>query len=491
MHNTKLITLLKSLSKTELKALKNFLESKFSGTSKRVVRLFDLLRKRHPDWLEKELEPSYLFYKIFGKGKVFNDHALRKLRSELVQNIEDFLIYSELEKKPFLKKKLLIQSLGVHNLYKLFKKESETCINDLQILEVKDDDNFHELNKLNWSLYEHIETPKYQLNGHFVVQALDNLENSYLINKLKLLYELQERYRKFKEPHEISLLNEVGKLDKKRIYDNPVAFLYWKFIQLNEGAINLEKFRSILNLYQQYHSNLKPPLKRAFFVYLINYTIRAINEGHLFFKEVQLECYQYGDKQELLTLNGKISRSTFVNIITLAAYLKKHTWLSQFIERNAPLLDESYRTVTLNFANAYLYFSQKKFEAAAELLFKTKFSKPGFKLLSKTLEARSRYEYYNQYEEYESLKNKMDAFEKYVTKEKGLVEQNRLAYKNFILIMKNMLQWKVSGRYSENKFLTAIQKIEQEPIIAKNWLLEKMKHFKENKKNQGLAITKP
>ena len=92
MINSKLVSLLKTLSPTEMKELKDYINSPFFNKNRKVVALFDHIRKFYPDFSNNSLTDQSISAVIF-PGMKHDYFKIRNLTSDLFSLAKDFLAH--------------------------------------------------------------------------------------------------------------------------------------------------------------------------------------------------------------------------------------------------------------------------------------------------------------------------------------------------------------------------------------------------------------
>ena len=124
MKNSKIIDVLRTFSKEELRNFGKMVEAPFFTKRKKVRALFDVLAGYYPDFDSPHLTDEKVYAKIF-PGQKYNITVLRKLSSELYKLSEEYLIRIGLEKNFFLKSIFLLQEQTERKLEKNFFREYE------------------------------------------------------------------------------------------------------------------------------------------------------------------------------------------------------------------------------------------------------------------------------------------------------------------------------------------------------------------------------
>lgn len=125
MHKSKSVALLSSFSRDEIKSFGDFLRSPFFNNNSRVVKLFEELKKAHPEYESRSISKENLYKKLF-PGKAYNDQVIKNLNTELFKLEKDFLAHDMLGREPFEKSVMLLMNLTSRDAVQLFEKEAES-----------------------------------------------------------------------------------------------------------------------------------------------------------------------------------------------------------------------------------------------------------------------------------------------------------------------------------------------------------------------------
>src|SRR5690349_19258339 len=133
MENSKLVSILRALSRDELKELEKFIASPYFTTGRDCMPLFLVLKARWPKFTGHSITKSAVYEELY-PGKTYGDKKsksiLSTLSSELYGLTLEFLTYSNLKSDERGKKLLLLRNLLDKNLYKQFEAAYNDTITD-------------------------------------------------------------------------------------------------------------------------------------------------------------------------------------------------------------------------------------------------------------------------------------------------------------------------------------------------------------------------
>src|SRR5690606_29289538 len=97
MKNFSIIEILRTFTPAEIKDFDRFVKIPYFGGSEFIVKFWKEIKKAYPGFEEKTINKERVFKKLY-PGKAYNDATIRKLSSELLKMIEEFIMITELKK---------------------------------------------------------------------------------------------------------------------------------------------------------------------------------------------------------------------------------------------------------------------------------------------------------------------------------------------------------------------------------------------------------
>src|SRR5437773_648263 len=161
MLNSNLLELLSKFTVSEIKEFSEFVISPFFNKNENVAKLFNCIKKHHPDLNNKKLEKEYAFRKIFNNEK-YNDGFMRTLMFNLGKLAEEYLTYSNFKSKAGKGNLNLLAELNNRKLEKVFLKKLKEAEQEIGKQKYADANYYYEKYELdiiiadykNWSGYK-------------------------------------------------------------------------------------------------------------------------------------------------------------------------------------------------------------------------------------------------------------------------------------------------------------------------------------------------
>ena len=463
MIDTKLITILQTLSKVEWNALDKYIHSPIHNQHDEVKRLFQYL-KGLKQFGSENVNEVIVFKAVF-KGENFDKVKLRYVRSYLFKLVEDFLAYQEWTSfeqqialiRAYQKKN--INKLTTSKLSQISKNEEKQPFRNASYFDRK-----HQLELLNYTWNE-----KQRRRGDMNLQGLSNtLEVAFIIEKLKYSSTMLTHQAVYKTEYETGLLDTLlDYLPNSGLLEIPaIAIYYYSYLALKKPKEELY-FQKLKQLIQT-HAMLFPQHElKNILLLAINVCIRQINTGNSFFQSELLDLYKTGLESKAFIESGTLSRWTYKNIVEIGLGLKEYDWIETFIHQYEPFIEKAYRKDIFNYNLAKLHYHRKEYDEAMQRLLDLNEKDLLLQLDVKRLQCKIYYEL----EEWKALDSHAHSFELYVRRQKsiGYHKQN---YLNFTRCLKKLLKLNFYDEKEVEKLRLTIQEFKVLP--EKRWLLEQL-----------------
>src|SRR5260221_5206865 len=122
MKDLKIIKVLQKFTPEEMKQFGYFVHSPFHNRVKSITRLFEIIKKFHPEFKSRFLNKEYLYKRITGKED-YNDAVMRNLFSDLYKLSSEFIAVSRFrENKKMMK---LVELPGLKKFHGEYALDNE------------------------------------------------------------------------------------------------------------------------------------------------------------------------------------------------------------------------------------------------------------------------------------------------------------------------------------------------------------------------------
>ena len=383
LSSTKLISIVRLLSNDEFKSFGKWLQSPWCNSNKKLVELYKLIQKQYPEFSSKTLTKERLFSRLY-PGKKYDDKWMRNIMGAMSKQVEKFLRHQRLEKDEILSDKLLAEEFLERHKNDWFNKQTETLINKIELKETKETEDYLLLAQVHEDLYRHTTSAKINPNKQSPLQISNlYLDTFYSISKWRIFTEMLERNM---------ILQEDIELDKKlaslssitRHLDIPVINIYKQRINIGEAPI-LDNYYLLKNHFLSEFERVPKWDQKLLIFYLINTAIRLWIKGEDKLVNELFELYKFGLERQLLFHYGRLTGSTFRNIVATANILGHFEFSYSFINNYNNALPPGIRKDLETWAIGHCLHKQNKLVEAIDLLSAYEFKTDDNAIIGKVL----------------------------------------------------------------------------------------------------------
>jgi hypothetical protein len=503
MQNSKLITILRSLSKDELKELEKFISSPYFTRGRDCIPLFLVLKTSWPEFTGARVTKSAVYEKLF-PGKTYGDKksksTLSTLSSELYNLTLEFLTYSQLKGDERGRKLLLLRNLLDKNLNKQFESEYDKAITDDTLNENSERRgsaaNFLESFRLNYIYNEYAwkrsdmgelyngllrstndaiafaiitaykfidtkDTASFTFNiktGHtFADILLESLDNEKMLSGLSRHY--PELYPYISANHLVYMMNR----NKSGMDDESLSH-YRKLKDILDKNLDVFGHREKYMLHQALENYMAIRLEQK----------RHEKENHMELFDIYKRSLEQGIYK--ISRESSIEPTVFRNILMTACDMNEFDWAEEFIEKYSGELPEEFAVSMKSHAYATLYFNKREFEKALKHIVNIKYNYLRHKIDAKVLQFKIFYEL----GDYEPAFNILDTTRHYISSSDDISAIGHTRFSAFVKYSGELLRAK-TGKKGSGAGKTAgdiLARLKNESAVeSATWLTNKLKEL--------------
>ncbi len=468
MINSKLILLLKSFEKKEIKAFELFISSPIFNKNADVIKLLSILKKFYPQFDNKTLTHDKMAHQVYGKNDVTR---FRYVMTDLTKLIERFIAYQSylVEEEDF-----LIKAYQSRGLNKFFKQESKKRHHNLTIeSSIRDENYFQQLYELNELSYSYTSEHDNRNIDTELQSLVDNLDVAFLSKKLKYSCEIINRMNILKVEYDINLLNYLLEyVEGNDVKNIPSIRVYYQILQTLKEPENEAHYLELKKLVKQHLKSFKRDEQYDLYGYLQNYCIKQINTGNDDYLMQLFETYKEMIEEQVAIKNDKIAQFDFKNMVTVALRVEQYKWTENFIQDYQNYLPEGHKINAVNYNKARLYFYLQQYKEGLKQLLAVEFTDIYYSLDSRALLLKTYYEL----EDLDSAASLINAFKIYLKRDNTISEYQNLTYSNFLKIVHQLVRLKMGYKINLEEIEKQLNSIKQ--IADLTWLKQKIEKLK-------------
>lgn len=468
MVNSKLILILKTLSKKEMKELKVFISTPIFNKNKDVINLLSILSKQHPEFLVKNLSHTNISKKLYQKDDI---KRLRYAMTDLTKQCEKFIAYKNFEYNESLH---LLNAYKKRGLNKFFNQEltkQNQLINEKS--QIRDEGYYQNQQELSEISFLHtLENDNRNIDTQ-LQNLVDNLDLYYLSKKLKYSCEIINRMNVLKVDYDVKLLNNLlDYINENNIKETPPISTYFQVLKTLQEPENEKHYNKLKKLISTHINRFKKEEQYDLYGYLQNYCIKKINSGNNNYLKELFNNYASMLTNKVIIKNNLIAQFDFKNMVTVALRVGEFEWTKNFIENYQSYLPEEHRLNATTYNTARLAFYQKNYKICLHELLKVEFTDIYYSLDSRALLLKTYYQLNN----FESALSLINSFKIFLKRDKKISEYQNITYSNFLKIALQLVQLQLGYKRDINKVDLKLKNTQQ--IADSTWLQEKVNELK-------------
>lgn len=474
MEDNKLYIVLKQFDKIEQNRLRKYIRSPYFNVNETLIILFDILTEHiNKNGKEKILTKEVIWKKLY-KKESFNDVRFRKLGSDLLKLIEDFLAQEIYEKNKLLRSSFVLEAVAKKKIEKLYSgsMRSAQLITEQQYLKPADYYYYQYLIEKNFYEISDVEMKRSEKSN--IEKVINYLDEFYLAEKLKWYIALLTRKILISHDYRLLFIEEIIEHIKKHGYHhNPAILINYQILLSKTEPDNEDHYYRLVELLSLYRHQFPYEEQYSLYNSALNFCIQKLNHGVLKFVKEYHELFKYMLDTDIafhVSGNNELSPWDFKNAILLALRLGEYQWTEKFIQTYQNRLPIEFRDNAVSFNLALVYFYQKKFDKVKEQLREVEYEDIAYNLDSKSMLLAV---YYEQDED-EALLSLMDSFKTFLYRHKDIPEQRRALYLNLMKYIKKMLKINPGDKKEIEKIKEEIEEDKKVGIASLRWVLEKL-----------------
>jgi|GEM_PF-5628033 len=491
MEDSKVVHLLKSLDNQELNEFGRYINTDFFNRKEAVKNLYKELKSILKGQKQTQGKRA-LFSKVFPKevkSKNIDEKKIQKKMDSVMYDLknllEDYLIMVKMRDPTYERDKFLLEIYKERDVDQFFFLQHKKMEQSLQQSKNISTDFYLKKYELLRQLLHHPRTHHLSDKVMSVEKSLEYLDRFYCSNKLYHAWIIMFRSHIASVSQEIDLLPELIHLVEEGKFgdDNFTKLNYLGVRSILNKEFNIETFQQMKNIAFELMPNLPHRDKVNLITPLINYCtylIYTTNTPH----EAERNSYEitkYALESKLLLDQGFLTYGVFFNFVIQGCRVGEFDYVKQFIKEHQVLLKDDMRVPTVQISKAFMFHRAGKPELALDFL---NAKQVFININDKTYEKIIRILCYFDLDEVSLLENALEAFRKFITRQKEIEE----------FLVKRMLKFSQTVRqiHSNKHDKDVLMKLYNEldkttEIVQKSWLkhiLEQLLESRLKKKAQ-------
>jgi hypothetical protein len=466
MNNVKLIQILSSFSRQEMREFEGFIASPYFNRGGRyLVKAFEFIKKYYPAFNHEAFTKEKIYGLMYPR-EVYNDVRMRKIISGLQKLAEEYLAVSAFRKDRYDPKDYLLEQLSkrkLDNLFELHAKESEKMIEEMP---ERNERYYFVKYMVNRRMKYFYSFRNRRLSIEFYDKELDNFLYYYLMFVMSKYVERLKEMKSFTQrDFNMPMLNEtLSYLETHDFRHTPLMELFYTELKLYLDG-DEEYYRKLKKLIKKHEDKLiKNDLKNLYGT-LTNYCTEKYEQGRPEYFEELFILYKEILEKDLI--EQYLSEFLFLNVVTISLYMNDFKFAEEFVNKYSARLNPANAENLKNYSYANINFRRKEYGKTLQHLLKVNFDDMIQKTLVKNLTLKT---YYEQ-NETEAFISVLDSFRRQLKRERYLPDDIKTLLTNFMDFIECLKEIKEGNSQMDLEELK--KNISSSPAAEKKWLLEK------------------
>lgn len=467
MESSKLIKILRSFSKKEMKSFEAFIRSPYFNNGEYLVKFFVEVRKYWPSFTNKHSTKENLF-KILQPAFEYNDAYMRKLISNLTKLADEFLSYTSFSNESNEKQLALLKQYRLRGLDAEFGKLYSSSEKEfLETNESETGSKSFELYQLYGSAVNYHLDRDYKKVLTYYQKEADAFVKYSTTKILEMYGDMINSRHLFQADFKMPLLNEIINNAEKNNFFDDLSLKITAYTLLVDLTLEHRYYTKLKEALNEASNTLSKDTELNGYMALINFGIRKAHSGEPKYYSDIGEFYDKMLDKGVLTEGGYLQYYYFINIVTNRIRMKNYSAAGKFIEEYSVRLHPEDKDDVVNFCYARLNFYIGRFETALGYLAKINLQQTHIKLEVKNYLLMIYYELNMTEEAYYII----DSYKHYIKRNETASAFVMNTNRNFLETYSKLLRLKLSPDRDEIDFL--LKETEQTETINKEWLIRK------------------
>ncbi len=482
MHATKLIQVLKSLNKREIKSFKDYVASPFFNKKQELIELCNYIIKYHPEYEHRNLKKELIYSKICN-AKSYSDQQMRLWISNLFILLKGWMAYQFGQRDIYQTDVYALSEMVQYNLEGLSVQLYDKVKRKMEKRKVRDAGYYYTLFELE-GVKDQMESAKNRKYNPLLQQKVNHLDCFYLIQKLKYACEMLNRQQIIKADYDFYLVEQIVaflKQESNPYKDVAAIKVYLAIWDSLWDKDNDEQLYYLIDLLKKEEACFELTELRGLYKYAQNFCIRRINKGKESFYEPLFDIYKQLLENETILQSKAHFANDYLNIAVIGLRLNQYDWVRSFIDTYKQVLPRTQQNNLYYYNLALFYYETKDYDDAIETLHEVHFEDALNNINARCLLVKIYYDA----QEWEVLTYYIDAFKAYLLRNQKI---SKVIRDRVLQFLKTLLKfvWFFQNQHIKKTepFTKRMEKLKGEmakpkPMLNPRWVGERFKRLSE------------
>lgn len=470
MIKSDIIKILKTFSKKEFKQFGAYIRQPYVNNRSAVVRLYDVLFPKYPDFGE-DLDSKIVFEKLF-PGKKFNGSSFRVITHCLSELAVEFITINRFKSKKLQFEAQKVTELTDRNLLSIADKSISEMENKLNPVNLDSTDYFYNKYVLSRLKTQFEFVKKSGVFEKFLAKAgydktFSSLREFFHLETLKTFIVMVNINNIFGERFDKGPIEKfINEMDDNDIKAGIGIEIYYNIAKMIADSDSTGYYLNARQLAFRHVKALNHEDLHEIFINLENYCNRKIYGGELDYYREKFLIYKKEIENKIYMLNGRMSHIFYKNAVFLGIRLKEYDWVKEFMEKYRQELEEKFEESVYNHCMAIFEFEMKNYEKSLRHLSMIGFEEVYLRLDSRVLQIQN----YFELGDTEPMFHALESLRQYLSNEKLIPENRKPNYRKFCTYLTKIVRCKEKNKKLELEMIK--QNVTKEKtLVSKDWVI--------------------
>ncbi len=468
MAKLKVIQLLEGLDAKEINKWYKYLEAEKSDSRPDLVKAagYLILAKSRK---EENIDREALYLAIYADSS-YDDLRLRHLTSDLLKNLEKFIVNEELSTESIQEELYLLRAYRSRNIDSFYLASLKRLENMLEKHPFRNMDYHYYRFLLEAEKTKYLEGQKIRTVEPNLEQTTQALDEFYLAGKMYYSCSKVNHASVVTEKYTFDLVEEsIGYIQRNEKENLPAIGLYyhvWCMLNKIEDQFHYKQFRKRIAV----QTGLFPPEEaRHLYIHAVNYCIKMMRDGALEYLREAFELYREMLVRNVFYEDGYMSPWMYKNITVAGLRLGESAWVEEFVNDYKQSLSPKFQSTAYSYNSAKVAFERGNLDRVLELLQEVEYQDIFYALDSKSILLKT----YFELNEDAALDSLCSSFRVFLNRRREISEAHRTSYLNLIRLVK------AAAKARQTRDSGILQKISEElkdnlAVSDVGWLNKKL-----------------
>lgn len=425
----KLFEVLDSLNLADLDGLSRFIQLNVPGIRRSIKGLLSIYTDSRANHSSSEWSRQQIHEKIFGSNP-FDDKKIRYLLSDLHAQALQYIGYLESRRDQHGFNTHISEGLAKRNCSRSYSAHLNNQKKKLKTQSGLSPNAYFGQYRLGMIEAEWQLTHGTRSAGE-MDDVLEHLDRFYLVKKLQLCCEALNVSNVLDKQQELFMLDElIWQIHNSSFSEIPHIAIYLKIIDTLRQPDDESHFSRLTSLLQAHGDRIEQDDLREMYHYVLNYSIKMINQGDPVHREVLLDNYKQMMAKKILIQDGQVSQWTYKNVVTICLRQNELAFANTFIHTYRKFLSADIRENAFQYNVSHLLFAKGQYKEAIAGLQKVDLDDVYYRLDARSILLKSFYEL----NDIDALFYQASSFRMFIRRNKSISAYQKRVYLNLIKI---------------------------------------------------------